>query len=132
MAVSSPEFHPEALREADAGLLWYLERSPAAAHRFMAELERAIDHICDAPERCPALRSGDSALRPLEVPVLARVPADQERGADSRGGAFEADAGLLEAAPRVKLWFGCPRPGEVPTEQLLRIPGVRDRRFRAS
>ena len=68
MTASSPEFHPEALREAEAGLLWYLERSPAAAHRFMGELERAIDHIWEAPERWPRYVLGTRRFVLLKFP----------------------------------------------------------------
>jgi hypothetical protein len=45
------EIHPETLLEAEAGVAWYLERSRGAAEHFLAELERAIDLILEAPDR---------------------------------------------------------------------------------
>jgi plasmid stabilization system protein ParE len=47
------EVHPDALLEADAGLAWYLERSPRAAEHFLEEVERALKLILEAPERWP-------------------------------------------------------------------------------
>lgn len=47
------EIHPDALLEAEAGVAWYLERSRGAAEHFLAELERAIDLILEAPDRWP-------------------------------------------------------------------------------
>jgi hypothetical protein len=47
------EIHPDALLEAEAGVAWYLERSRGAAEHFLAELERAIEHILEAPDRWP-------------------------------------------------------------------------------
>jgi plasmid stabilization system protein ParE len=47
------EIHPDALLEAEAGVLWYLERSGRAAEHFFANLERALEIIVEAPERWP-------------------------------------------------------------------------------
>jgi len=47
------EIHPDALLEAEAGVLWYLERSGGAAEHFFANLERALEIIVEAPERWP-------------------------------------------------------------------------------
>jgi plasmid stabilization system protein ParE len=46
-------FHPEAIAEAAAAVQWYEKRSEAAAAAFLAELDRAIDSIGEAPERWP-------------------------------------------------------------------------------
>jgi plasmid stabilization system protein ParE len=48
------EFLPEAIDEAAAARQWYAERSKRAASRFMAELDRAVERILDAPDRWPA------------------------------------------------------------------------------
>jgi len=46
-------FHPEAIAEAAAAVKWYQERSDAAAAAFLAELDRAVESIAEAPERWP-------------------------------------------------------------------------------
>jgi len=46
----TPEFHPEAVREAEAARNWYLERSPVAAKAFADEIEEAVDRVCRWPE----------------------------------------------------------------------------------
>lgn len=45
------EFHPEALAEYEAAALYYAERDPAVAQRFVAAVENAIDRILDSPTR---------------------------------------------------------------------------------
>jgi toxin ParE1/3/4 len=48
------EFHHEATAEYDAAFDWYLERSPDAALRFDAEVDRALAQIIAAPQRWAA------------------------------------------------------------------------------
>jgi plasmid stabilization system protein ParE len=45
------EFHPEALAEYEAAALYYAERDPAVAQRFIAAVEDAIDRVLDSPRR---------------------------------------------------------------------------------
>ena len=45
------EFHPEALEEYDEAALWYAEREPALALRFIEAVEDAIGRILEAPTR---------------------------------------------------------------------------------
>jgi toxin ParE1/3/4 len=45
------KFHEEASAEYDAAFDWYLERSPDAALRFDAEVDRALAQIIQAPQR---------------------------------------------------------------------------------
>ena len=45
------EFHEAAAAEYDAAFDWYLLRSPDAALRFSAEVDRALDEIGTAPQR---------------------------------------------------------------------------------
>ena len=45
------EFHPEALEEYDELALWYGEREPALALRFIEAVEDAIRRILEAPTR---------------------------------------------------------------------------------
>ncbi len=54
MPTSAAEFHPEATAEYDAAFDWYLERSPDAALKFDAEVDRALGQIIAAPRRWAA------------------------------------------------------------------------------
>lgn len=68
MDVKLVQIHPVALTELKSALAWYLDRSETAAVRFVAELDRAIDLIAEAPKRWPA---GEYSTRRF---VLARFP----------------------------------------------------------
>ena len=48
-------FHPEALAEYEAAALYYAERDPAVAQRFVAAVDDAIDRILTSPTRCRIL-----------------------------------------------------------------------------
>jgi len=54
MAPLAIEIVPEAADEAREARIWYAQRSPTAATRFIAELDRAISEIQTAPQRWPA------------------------------------------------------------------------------
>ncbi|MGA8501487.1 MAG: type II toxin-antitoxin system RelE/ParE family toxin [Candidatus Sulfotelmatobacter sp.] len=54
MRTDAAEFHHEATAEYDAAFDWYLERSPDAALRFDAEVDRALAQIITAPQRWAA------------------------------------------------------------------------------
>jgi plasmid stabilization system protein ParE len=45
------EFHPAALEEYEAAALWYAERDPELAERFVQSVEEAIGRILEAPDR---------------------------------------------------------------------------------
>ena len=45
------EFHQEATAEYDAAFDWYLARSPDAALKFDAEVDRALAQVIRAPQR---------------------------------------------------------------------------------
>jgi plasmid stabilization system protein ParE len=51
MPNSPAAFHDEASAEYDAAFDWYLERSPDAARKFDAEVNRALTQIGQAPQR---------------------------------------------------------------------------------
>ncbi|MFZ0773756.1 MAG: type II toxin-antitoxin system RelE/ParE family toxin [Candidatus Sulfotelmatobacter sp.] len=51
MRSDAVDLHDEASAEYDAAFDWYLERSPDAARRFDAEVERALAQIVQAPRR---------------------------------------------------------------------------------
>jgi plasmid stabilization system protein ParE len=54
MSNDSVEFHEEAGAEYDAAFNWYLDRSPDAAIRFDAEVNRGLGQIIEAPQRWAA------------------------------------------------------------------------------
>jgi plasmid stabilization system protein ParE len=68
MAAKSVEIHPEALSELKSAVVWYLERSQAAAVKFATEMDRAIRLVSDSPTRWPA---GELATRKF---ALQRFP----------------------------------------------------------
>jgi plasmid stabilization system protein ParE len=70
MNVVSFSFHPAALEEAVAAATWYRERSPLAAKRFIAELNRALDRIYDAPQRWPRSTRGTRKVKLSRFPFL--------------------------------------------------------------
>ena len=47
------DFHPEAVAEAQAANRWYREKSPSAAHAYVAELDLAVAPIAENPEMWP-------------------------------------------------------------------------------
>jgi len=51
-------FHPEALAEARAAVVWYHERSQKAPQAFLAELEDSLRKISDSPQRWPPFEHG--------------------------------------------------------------------------
>ena len=68
MAVKRLIIHPAALEEMKSAVAWYMERSETAALNFVAELERGIDQILEAPSRWP---HGGQSTRKY---VLRRYP----------------------------------------------------------
>ena len=58
MAGRSVRFHPEAERDLEDGLRFYLSRSAVAGERFLAEVEAALALLQEAPERWPTFRLG--------------------------------------------------------------------------
>ncbi len=58
MAPLPVEFHPEAVAEASAAVRWYKERSDSAADAFLAELDRGIEKIVQAPRMWPEYAKG--------------------------------------------------------------------------
>jgi toxin ParE1/3/4 len=64
------ELHPLAIAEARAARRWYARRSPEAAERFVAELDRAIDAIGSNPAICPSYLHGTRVRRLRRFPYL--------------------------------------------------------------
>ena len=67
--------HPAALEEATAAERWYRDRSDTAAVAFVAEIDRAVEQIRDAPERWPRHTQGTRRflLRRFPFTVIYRV-----------------------------------------------------------
>ncbi len=73
------ELHPKAIAEARDAREWYEERSAAAAGAFMAELDLAIDSICEFPDRWARYLHGTRRYLMKRFPYLAvyRATADK-------------------------------------------------------
>ncbi len=54
----SVRLHPDAVRDVEDGIAFYLSRSQIAAERFLTEVEQALDLVAEAPERWPLFRAG--------------------------------------------------------------------------
>jgi plasmid stabilization system protein ParE len=52
------EIHPAALEELIAATTWYRERSPIAAARFAAEIDRSMELVIASPDRWLAGKGG--------------------------------------------------------------------------
>ena len=53
MASNEPQWHPEAVLDAEEARNWYAERSPFAARGFLLALDDTVRAILLAPERGP-------------------------------------------------------------------------------
>jgi plasmid stabilization system protein ParE len=62
------KFNDEALKETRLAIKWYRERSHQAARNFIAELDRAIAVIQEAPHRWPEFVSGQRRIRLTKYP----------------------------------------------------------------
>jgi toxin ParE1/3/4 len=58
VSVARVEFHPEAFREIEDALEWYLERSLRAAEAFEREVESGISIIASSPAVWPLFEGG--------------------------------------------------------------------------
>src|SRR5882672_4367728 len=66
--MSGPEFwfHPAAINKAVLAARWYRERSPVTAERFVAEVNRVLDRILEAPTRWPRGFGGTRKIKMIE------------------------------------------------------------------
>jgi plasmid stabilization system protein ParE len=72
------DYDPRAIAEARTAWLWYARRSPSAAARFQAELDRAAAEIAADPGRWPRYLLGTRCFRLRRfryVVVYAQLPA---------------------------------------------------------
>lgn len=63
MSPASFSIHPEAVEEAVYAALWYRERSPITAKKFVVELNQVIDNILEAPHRWPVSARGTRKVK---------------------------------------------------------------------
>lgn len=68
MSAGQVEYSPEASREFEGALEWYLERSLQAAEAFLGEVDRAVAVIAAAPRVWPRFEAGTRRY------VLQRFP----------------------------------------------------------
>ena len=109
MPTDAAEFHEEAAAEYDAAFDWYRERSPDAAVKFDAEVDRALAHIIEAPRRWatgPALYS--QVLAPTISVCSDLSGTDLGEHSDCGGCPHQPETWILEAkaltsAPRCNL-----------------------------
>ena len=64
------EIHPQAIREAQAARRRYARHSIAAANQFMAELDRAVAQITNAPKSWPPHLHGTRVYRLRRYPFM--------------------------------------------------------------
>src|SRR5690242_3931813 len=72
------EFHPEALEEYRQAALWYAEREPGIALRFIPSVEDAINRVLDAPTRWRVIDEDvrRCLIRVFPYAVLYTIEAD--------------------------------------------------------
>ncbi len=72
-------FHPEAQDEYERALAWYQARSPRAARRFEAEVQRLLDLIQLNPDSFPAYDDDHrfAVLRRFAYTLVYQVHPDQ-------------------------------------------------------
>lgn len=70
-------FHPEAQCEYQVAIAWYREREPAAARRFVTEVERVVALIGKQPDRYGWYEQPfrEAGLRRYPFSVIYRVEA---------------------------------------------------------
>jgi hypothetical protein len=92
MLTDLAEFHEEAAVEYDAAFDWYLNRSPEAAFRFDAEVDRALAQIIEAPQRWAAGWYSTRRFLLRQFPfTLICIPADASFGGPIGGRDFRAE-----------------------------------------
>jgi len=79
MPSSVPELHDEAATEYDAAFDWYLSRSPDAALKFDAEVDRARAQINQAPQRVGGWSAPDSQVPAETISLYSDLPRSRFR-----------------------------------------------------
>src|ERR1700716_911759 len=91
------EFHEAAAAEYDAAFDWYLQQSPEAALKVDAEVERALAHIIQAPQRWTASPHSPRRFLLRRFPFIHDLPSPYFSGhSDRRDRAHESKARILE------------------------------------
>lgn len=68
MSDARVDWTPWAVRELEAALDWYLERSRRAAHAFAREVDSAVTIIASAPQVWPRFEAGTRRYLPRRYP----------------------------------------------------------------
>jgi plasmid stabilization system protein ParE len=58
VVLSEPQWHPDAILDAELARNWYAERSPFAARGFLLALDAAVSAVANAPNRWPERSHG--------------------------------------------------------------------------
>jgi plasmid stabilization system protein ParE len=76
---SEIEIHPAAVTEARQAYRWYVRRSAAAARRFQAAFDAALEQIAQTPERWPVYLHGTRfrLLRRFPYTIVYRQHEDR-------------------------------------------------------
>ena len=82
----SVEFHDAAAAEYDAAIDWYRERSPDAALKFEAEVNRALATDRRDPEALGFRRSFYSPVSAKTLPLCSDLPRAGVQQHSNRGG----------------------------------------------
>jgi plasmid stabilization system protein ParE len=69
----SVEFHDDAVAEYDAGFDWYLERSPDAALKFDAEMDRALATNLRGSQALGVRGSSHSSVSAKTIPICSNL-----------------------------------------------------------
>jgi hypothetical protein len=104
MPTRPAQFHDEAAAEYDAAFDWYLERSPDAALKFDAEVERALAHDRSGPSALGARTTLDPQVLAQTIPFYSDLPGTDFSGYSNRGcRPHQPKAWILEATAVGKL-----------------------------
>lgn len=79
MGAKRVEYHQGAAADVKAAVTWYQKRSPTAAVNFIEELSRAVDTICEAPQRWPIGKNNTRRFLLWRFP-FAVIYAEQKSG----------------------------------------------------
>lgn len=73
------EVHPQAAAEAREARIWYADRSPAVATRFVEELDHARERICTSPKEWPTYLHGARVYQLKRFPYLVVFLDSEDR-----------------------------------------------------
>lgn len=79
MAARSVRLHPEAARDLEEGVRFYLTRSAVAGERFLADVAAGLELLQEAPERWPRFHLGTRRFVMAAFPysIVYRITGDE-------------------------------------------------------